>query len=103
MGLPQFGQMRDMYQMAKKAKQMQKEMKNLEIEANSPDGLIHVVVSGEMKVSSINIAEELLSPDKKRELEMSLKETIVQAMSRAQSESAARMQPLLKDMNFPGM
>ena len=103
MALPNFGQMKDMYQMAKKAKQMQKELKNLEIESRSNDGLVKVVVSGEMKVLSIDIDEELFQPSLKTKLETTLKETIVQAMSRAQSESAQRMQPLLKDLKFPGM
>ena len=92
-----------MYQLQKKAKQLQKELKDLEIEARSTDGLVSVVVSGEMKIISINIADELLATDKKSQLESSLKDTVGQAMSRAQTESANRMQPLLKDMKLPGM
>lgn len=103
MALPNFGQMKDMYQLQKKAKQLQKELKELEIEARSTDNLVGVVVSGEMKIVAIEIADELLTPDKKTELESNLKDTIGQAMSRAQSESATRMQPLLKDMKLPGM
>lgn len=103
MALPNFGQMKDMYAMAKKAKQMQKELKNLEIEAKSTDGLITVVVTGEMKVADIQIDVSLLRPEARSQLQGALKETIAQAMSRAQSESATRMQPLLKDLNFPGM
>lgn len=103
MALPNFGQMKDMYQLQKKAKQMQKELKNLEIEAKSNDGFVTVVVSGEMKIVSLDINEELLSPDQKKKLEASIKDTVAQAMARAQSESASRMQPLLKDMNIPGM
>lgn len=103
MALPNFGQMKDMYQLQKKAKQLQKELKELEIEARSTDNLVGVVVSGEMKIVAIEIADELLTPDKKTELESNLKDTIGQAMSRAQTESATRMQPLLKDMKLPGM
>jgi len=103
MAMPNFGQMRDMYQMAKKAKQMQKELKNLEIEASSPDGSVTVVLSGELKPVSISVNEEMLSPENKGQLEKLLKDTLSEAMSRAQSESAARMQPLLKDLNLPGM
>lgn len=103
MALPNFGQMKDMYQLQKKAKQLQKELKELEIEARSTDNLVGVVVSGEMKIVAIEIADELLTPEKKNELEENLKDTIGQAMSRAQTESATRMQPLLKDMKLPGM
>jgi DNA-binding YbaB/EbfC family protein len=103
MAVPNFGQMKDMYQLQKKAKQMQKELKNLEIEARSTDGLVSVVVSGEMKIVSISIDDTLMNPERKRELEQSLKDVAGQAMAKAQSESAARMQPMLKDLNFPGM
>lgn len=103
MAVPNFGQMKDMYQLQKKAKQMQKELKNLEIEARSTDGLVSVVVSGEMKIVSISIDDALMNPERKRELEQSLKDVAGQAMAKAQSESAARMQPMLKDLNFPGM
>lgn len=95
--------MKDMYALQKKAKQLQKELKDMEIEAKSSDGLVGVIVSGEMKIVTIEIADELMNPDKKSSLESSLKETIGQAMSRAQTESASRMQPLLKDMKLPGM
>jgi len=103
MAMPNFGQMKELYSLQKKAKQMQKELKSLEIEARSTDGLISVVVSGEMKIVSIDIDQSLLNTEGKPKLERNLIDTIGQAMSRAQSESASRMQPLLKDMNFPGM
>ncbi len=103
MALPNFGQMKDLYNLQKKAKQMQKELKSLEIEASSNDGTVNAVVSGEMKLISLTIAEEALQPENKTRLEMAIKDTVAQAMSRAQSESASRMQPLLKDMNLPGL
>jgi|GEM_PF-1286009 len=103
MAIPNFGQMKEMYQLQKKAKQMEKELKELEIEARSPDGRVNVVVSGNMKLLSIDIDDTLLEVAQKAYLEKLLKETIDQAMSRAQSESAQRLQPLLKGMNLPGM
>jgi DNA-binding YbaB/EbfC family protein len=103
MAIPNFGQMKELYQLQKKAKQLQKELKELEIEARSSDNLVGVVVSGEMKIITLEIANELLHPDKKNELVSKLKDTIGQAMSRAQAESASRMQPLLKDIKLPGM
>ncbi len=103
MALPNFGQMKELYGLQKKAKQVQKELKSLEIEARSTDGRVAAVVSGEMKVVDIQISDDLMSPSAKPQLEAALKDTIGQAMSKAQAESAARMQPLLKDLNLPGM
>ena len=103
MALPNFGQMKEMYQLQKKAKEVQKELKNLEIEARSTDGQVAVVVNGEMKVVEVQIADEMMDPAKKDALQAALKDTIGQAMGKAQGESAARLQPILKDFNFPGM
>jgi len=103
MAIPNFGQMKEIYQLQKKAKQMEKELKELEIEARSSDGRVSVVVSGNMKLISIDIADSLLEPTQKGYLEKLLKDTIDQAMGRAQSESAQRLQPLLKSMNLPGV
>lgn len=103
MALPNFGQMRELYGLQKKAKQMQKELKDIEVEGRSTNGEVTVVVSGDLKIVSIDIAEHMLETSKKRELENLLKETVAKALATAQTESATRMQPLLKDMNFPGM
>jgi DNA-binding YbaB/EbfC family protein len=103
MAIPNFGQMKELYQLQKKAKQVQKELKDLEIEAKSTGGEVTAVVSGEMKITSIQITESALKPENKRQLEQAIKETVGQAMAKAQSESAARMQPILKDLNLPGM
>ena len=103
MAIPNFGQMKELYSLQKKAKQMKKELESLEIEARSSDGAVTVVVSGDMKPVSIKISDEYLTPDKKIILEKALKDTLSQAMAKAQTESAARMGPILKDMNIPGM
>jgi len=103
MAVPNFGQMKELYGLQKKAKQMKKELESLEIEARSTDGAVVVVVSGDMKPVSIKIDEEYLNPDKKMILEKALKDTLTQAMAKAQSESAARIGPIMKDMNIPGM
>lgn len=103
MAVPNFGQIKDMYQLQKKAKQVQKELKEMEIEAKSANGEVTAVVSGEMKIVSVDINPEYLTEDNKKVVEKALTESINQAMARAQSESASRMQPLLKDYNIPGM
>jgi DNA-binding YbaB/EbfC family protein len=103
MAVPNFGQMKEMYQLQKKAKQLQKELKDMEIEARSTDGEATVVVSGEMKVVSIDINPEYLKTESKTIVENALRDAVNQAMGRAQTESANRMQPLLKDLKLPGM
>ncbi|MBI4948440.1 YbaB/EbfC family nucleoid-associated protein [Candidatus Berkelbacteria bacterium] len=103
MAVPNFGQMKELYALQKKAKQLQKELKDMEIEAVSTGGEVTVVVSGEMKMVSVDINPEYLNTENKTKLENAIKDAVGQAMGRAQTESATRMQPLLKDMNLPGM
>lgn len=103
MSLPNFGQMKEMYALQKKAKQVQKELKGLEIEARSADEKVIAIASGEMKLTKIEISPELLSEENKTKLEQGLVETVNQALSRAQSESASRLGPILKDLNLPGV
>ncbi|MEK7548690.1 MAG: YbaB/EbfC family nucleoid-associated protein [Patescibacteria group bacterium] len=103
MAIPNFGQMRELYSLQKKAKQMQKELKGLEIEAKNAAETVGVIVSGEMQVVEIEIAPSLLNEESRARLESEIKETVNQALTRARSESASRMQPLLKDLNLPGL
>jgi DNA-binding YbaB/EbfC family protein len=75
----------------------------MEIEAKSSNGEVTVVVTGEMKIVSIEINPEFLKAEHKKAIEKALTDATNQAMARAQNESATRMQPLLKGMNLPGM
>ncbi len=94
----------DQGKMLWKAKQVQGELKKTEIEAKSNDGLVTVVVNGEMHLKDIKLSDDALSADK-RNLEESLKKTISEALSRAQAVAAEKTREVMKDMgmNLPGM
>ena len=68
-----FSQAKKLYEMQKKARQIQKELKNIEVEASSNDGWVTVVFNGEQHLTEINLEEEALQPENKRELEKDLK------------------------------
>lgn len=95
----------DQAKMLWKAKQVQKELKNTEIEAKSNDGQVRVVVNAEMHVKEIEISEEALTAANKSNLEKALQNTIAQALSRAQALAAEKTRAVMKDMNLniPGM
>lgn len=95
----------DQAKMLWKAKQVQKELKNTEIEAKSNDGQVRVVVNAEMHVKEIEISEEALTAANKSNLEKALQNTISQALSRAQALAAEKTRAVMKDMNLniPGM
>lgn len=100
-----FDKQKQQYELIKKAKQMQKELKETEIEARSKDGRIVAVFNGEQHLVSVEINEPSLDAGLKKELEKALVMTISEGISRAQAVSAEKAQEMMKDMNmnFPGM
>jgi len=98
-----FDKAKDLYKLQKEARKIQKELKDTEVEASGANGQVSVVFNGEMHLVSIKVGEEMLSPDKKRELEETLKKVIAEAISRAQAVAAEKAKGLMGGMNFPGM
>lgn len=98
-----FGKMKDSYALIKRAKQIQKELKDTEIEAKSSSGWVTVVFNGEQHMTAIDIAEEALQPGNKRELEKELKNTVSQAIARAQAYAAEKMKEIAGGLNIPGL
>jgi DNA-binding YbaB/EbfC family protein len=98
-----FSKARQLYDLQKKARAIQKELKDTEIEAKSNDGWVTVVFNGEQHLVDIDIAEEALSTDNKKELEKDLKNTITQAISRAQAYAAEKMKAIAGNLNIPGL
>ncbi len=98
-----FSKAKELYELQKKARKIQKELKDTEVEAKSNDGWVTVVFNGEQHMTDINIAEEALKPENKRELEKDLKNTISQAIARAQAYAAEKMKEIAGNLNIPGM
>jgi len=100
-----FDKAKQLYQLQKKAREVQKELKNTEVESRSVDGLISVVFTGDQKVKTVEIHESLLTPDKKREIEEKLTRVISEGLSRAQAVAAEKTKGLMGEMgiNIPGM
>jgi nucleoid-associated protein EbfC len=98
-----FSKIKDLYALQKKARQVQKELKDIEVEASSNDGWVTVVFNGEQHLTEINISEDALRPENKRELEQDLRNTISQATSRAQAVAAEKMKDIAGGLGIPGM
>lgn len=96
---------KQLYQLQKKAKEVQKSLKNIEIEAKSSDGFVSAVFSGDQKIKSISIDESIISSDKKKELEEKLVRVVSEGLSRSQAVAAEKAKGLMGDMgmNIPGL
>jgi len=97
------GKIKDLYELQKKAKAVQKQLKDIEVEASSNDGWVTVVFNGEQHLTEIQISEDALRPENKRELEKDLKNTISQAISRAQAVAAEKMKDIAGGLGIPGL
>lgn len=96
---------KQLYQLQKRAKEVQKTLKNIEIEAKSSDGLISAVFSGDQKIKSIEIDPAMISTERKKELEDKLTRVVSEGLSRSQAVAAEKAKDLMGDMgmNIPGL
>jgi len=97
--------MKQLYQLQKKAKEIQKNLRNIEIEAKSSNGLVTVVYNGEQKMVSIDLDQSLLGPDHKQQLEQTIVRVVAEAQSRAQAIATEKTKGVMKEMgmNIPGL
>ncbi len=96
-----FGKIKDMYKLQKQAKKIQKELKKIHVEAE--EGGVIVTVSAEQQLVSVNIPEELMSPDNKKKVEKYIIIAATKATKKAQQISQERMKDVMGDMGLPGM
>lgn len=101
-----FGKLGEMKQMYDKYKKLQDKLKNLLIRAKqgqykdvngeSQEGAVTIDITGEMKLKDISINDlSLLSPDKKSELENTIKECFTKAQNKAQEVVAEKTKEIL--------
>jgi hypothetical protein len=95
-------QAKQLYELQKKAKKIQKELQDLLIEASSLDGKITVVFNGEQKIEEITIDDSLLIATNKNLIEKGLKDAIAQALKKAQQVASEKMKDVAGDMGLPG-
>ena len=97
--------MKQLYQLQKQAREMQKVLRDTEIEAQGRRNWVTVVVNGELHVESVRIAEAALEPTNKRDLERELEETFREALQKAQAIAAEKSKEMMKAMNIdlPGL
>lgn len=85
-----FGKAKEQFELVKKAREIQKKLKNTTVEGES--GAVKVVMNGEMKVESITISEDV------KNVENDAKNAFNNAIEKAQKVGAEMM----KDMGGLG-
>ncbi len=97
------------FEQAKKAMEMRNQMKRLQREIEEmtkeySNGGVKVVVTGDMVVKSIEIADKsLLDPAKEEKLLRTFSENVNKALTLAKTEAQQRMQAVTKELGLGGL
>jgi len=95
-----FDQAREMLKLRKKAKELQKALRQMRIEGEA--GGVKVILNGEQKIEELEIADELLSVERKFELKRLIKEAFTDAADKAQKQAASKMKEV-GGFDIPGL
>ncbi|MFH1749305.1 MAG: YbaB/EbfC family nucleoid-associated protein [bacterium] len=98
-----FDKMKELYQLQKKARAIQKELKNIEVEATALDDRIRIIFNGEQKIQNLEIDSSLFEESNKKTVEQGLLNAIREGIARSQQIAAEKMKDVAGDLNIPGL
>ena len=90
--------MKQLYEMQKQARELQRQLESIHVEKASRDGLLRVRVNGALKVDAVTVDPAYLTPEKKSGLEKAIADLINDAFSDVQKQSAAQAASLMKGL-----
>ncbi len=95
-----FGNMKQLYEMQKQAREIQKHLESMHAEKTSKDGLLNTTVNGLQRIETLSIDPSYLTPEKKAALEKALIQLINESMEHVQKQATAQAAQMMK--GFPG-
>ena len=90
-------------QLQKHMLKMQEELESQTVEATSGGGVVKAVVSGKMKLESLTIDPDAVSPDDVEMLQALVLAAVNEGIDKAQEMASSRMNSLTGGMNIPGL
>ena len=90
-----FSQARDMFRLQREAKRVKKELKKIQVEAESQG--VKVVVSAEQEILSVEIPAEV----PREKIPQLLRDALNRALKKAQVVAAEKMQGVMGEMGMP--
>jgi DNA-binding YbaB/EbfC family protein len=90
-------------QLQKNMMKMQEELESATVESSAGGGAVKVVVSGKMKLESITIDPEAVSPDDVEMLQDLVLAAVNDAIEKSQEMANSRMSSLTGGMKIPGL
>lgn len=108
--IPRGGTPANLQQIAKQAQKMQEEMdvansqlEEKEYTATAGGGMVDVVVTGKMEVTSINIKPEVVDPEDVDLLSDMIMAATNEALRKATEDKAQTMEKISGGLNIPGL
>ena len=90
-------------QLQKNMLKMQEELESQTVEATAGGGVVKAVVSGKMKLESLTIDPEAVSPDDVEILQDLVLAAVNEGIDKAQEMVSSHMNSLTGGMNIPGL
>ena len=90
-------------QLQKNMAKMQEELESATVESSAGGGAVKAVVSGKMKVESLEIDPEAVSPEDVEMLQDLVLAAVNDGLEKAQEMANSRMSALTGGMNIPGL
>jgi len=90
-------------QLQKNMMKMQEELESATVESSAGGGAVKAVVSGKMKLESITIDPEAVSPDDVEMLQDLVLTAVNDAIEKSQEMANSRMSSLTGGMKIPGL
>jgi DNA-binding protein YbaB len=96
-----FGKAKEQYEFIKKAREIQKKLKDEVITVES--GAVKIVINGEQKIQKVELNKEDVDMEKLDVLEKDIKTAVENAITKSQEVAANLMKENGGLENFPGM
>jgi len=95
--------LKNLVELQKTALNAKKALSGTSIEAESKNGLVKATINGEMKIQSITIDPQLLTPEQKGKLEACVKECVQRAITQAQKAAMGQISGMTGGMDLAGL
>lgn len=89
-----FDQMKKLYDLQKKTREIKKALENTIIETSQADGKVKMVFSADQKVKSLSIDPSLLSAENKANLEKYILRCIEEGIEKSQQAAVSKMKDI---------